>query len=139
MVWSRKYGKTTLVCMFSMVAMAASAFSEPLAVPSGQPITFHESIWGARGPSGLTMRFRFITPEIARTTGSVDFESAEIDMAYLCETYAVPRLSQTGPQVSQIIISFADRELEFGYAAPEATQFFEAYRRDGTSCIWEGF
>lgn len=121
------------------VLPAAATTQDLLAVPSGQPVVFVDSIWDAPGPSGLTLRFRFVAPQIARDGGSVDFNVAEIDMAYLCENYALPRLSNIGPQANQIIISFSDRPVEFGFAAPDATQFFEAYRPEGTTCVWEGF
>ena len=31
------------------------------------------------------------------------------------------------------------RAVPFGEAAPDATQFFEAYRVEGDACIWEAF
>jgi hypothetical protein len=69
----------------------------------------------------------------------VDFATAATDMAYLCQTYALARLSEFGPQPAQIIISLADQALPFGEPAPEATQFFEAYRIEDGTCIWEAF
>jgi hypothetical protein len=60
-------------------------------------------------------------------------------MAHLCQSYALPRLSETGPVPAQIIISLSDRPVPFGEASPEATQFFEAYRIEGDACIWEAF
>ncbi len=108
-------------------------------VPSGQEVTLQEVIWNVPGPEGLTSRFRFIAPAINREAGSVDFETASTDMQHLCETYALDRLSSLGPMPRQVIISLADRALPFGEPAPEATQFFEAYRIEGKTCIWEAF
>lgn len=108
-------------------------------VPSGQKVQFLDTIWGQPGPDGLTVRFRFVAPAIAREGGTVPFDVAEADMAHLCETYALPRLSGMGPKPAQIIISLSDRALEFGAAAPEATQYFEAYRPEDGTCAWEGF
>lgn len=110
-----------------------------VAVPSGQPVTLQEVIWNVPGPDGLAMRFRFIAPAIARQGGTVNFRTASADMAWLCQNYALPRISDLGPVPTQIIISFADRAVPFGEADDEATQFFEAYRIDGDSCIWEAF
>jgi len=110
-----------------------------ITVPSGQPITFAEVITGERGPGGLTLRYRFIAPQIERDGGSVNFDQASEDMHHLCETYAIPRIANTGPQPSQIIISLADRPVEFGAPAPAATQYFEAYRVSDKQCIWESF
>ncbi|MEZ5913987.1 MAG: DUF6497 family protein [Paracoccaceae bacterium] len=39
----------------------------------------------------------------------------------------------------QVIISLAEAPVEFGVAAPEVAQFFEAYSRDGDRCVWEVF
>ena len=110
-----------------------------ISVPSGQPIGFKELISNERGPSGLTFRYRFIAPEIARDNGTIGFEEAAEDMQHLCETYALPRVASAGPLPSQIVISLADRDVEFGATDPEATQYFEAYSIDGETCIWEGF
>lgn len=111
----------------------------PIAVPSGQVVTLQDVIWNAPGPNGMVARFRFVAPAIARDGGSVDFDAASADMAALCQTYALARLSEFGPVPSQVIISMADQPLPFGEAAPDATQFFEAYTIDGDTCIWEPF
>lgn len=108
-------------------------------VPSGQPITLIETVWDAPGPTGLTLRFRFLAPQIARDGGTVDFEAAARDMDHLCETFALPRLSEMGQRPAQIVISLSDRDVTFGTTDPEATQFFEAYRPEGARCIWEGY
>jgi len=110
---------------------------EAIAVPSGQAVRLIEVIHAAPGPGGLTVRFRFLAPGIARLGGTVGPEAAQADMAHLCHVYALPRLA--GPAVSQIVISLADRDVPFGAADPEATQFFEAFRVDGGACIWEPF
>ena len=110
-----------------------------VAVPSGQVVTLQEVIWNVPGPAGLAIRFRFLAPAIAKAGGSVDFATAAADMAHLCQTYALARLAEFGPQPSQIIISLSDQPLPFGEPAPDATQFFEAYRIENDACIWEAF
>ena len=128
--------KSWLVFLF--LAGAALA-QEAIAVPSGQPVTLQDVIWNAPGPEGLTVRFRFVAPDIALQGGDVDFETASADMLFLCETYALPRIAVPGPAFEQIVISLADRPLDFGSTEPEATQYFEAYRPEGNSCIWDAF
>ena len=108
-------------------------------MPSGQAVTHVDTIQGAQGAAGLTVRFRFLAPAIAREGGSVDADAAFADMQALCDSYAMPRLSSIGPQPAQIVISLMDREVAFGEAAPEATQFFEAFRPEGGACVWEPF
>jgi len=110
---------------------------EGVELPSGQIVTLLDVIWNEPGPEGLTTRFRFLAPEIAAEGGSVDFDTAVEDMAHLCQTYALPRVADNVPVPQQIIITLSDRPVIFGEAAPEATQFFEAYRIEDGLCIWE--
>jgi Family of unknown function (DUF6497) len=117
-------------------AQAAPGDDTLIPVPSGQAVTLQEVVWNAPGPDGLTLRFRFVAPAIA-PGGVLDFEAASADMQALCETYAIPRLTDFGPQVQQIVISLADRAVVFGATEPDATQFFEAYRVEDGACIWE--
>lgn len=119
--------------------MAGSATGEAIMVPSGQEVRLIEVVQAAPGPGGLTVRFRFLAPAIARDGGSIGPEAAQADMAHLCEAYVMPRLANIGPAVAEVVISLADRAVAFGAADPEATQFFEAYRVEGGACIWEPF
>jgi hypothetical protein len=108
-------------------------------VPSGQEISFLDVVMNAPGPDGLTARFRFVAPAIAKEGGTVDFETASADMIHLCQNFALPRISDIGPQPSQIVISLSDKPVPFGEAAPDVTQFFEAYTIQDNACIWEAF
>lgn len=112
--------------------------STAIVLPSGIEVDFQDVIWGEPGPAGLTVRFRFVSPAIAQD-GVIDLATLEPDMQYLCENYALKRISAQGPQPGQVIISLSDRPVAFGETAPDATQFFEAYRPENGACIWEGF
>jgi hypothetical protein len=116
-----------------------TAVDAPIPVPSGQEVRFLDLIRSDPGPDGLTLRFRFIAPAIAREGGTVDAETAQDDMLALCTDYALPRLPAPGPAPSQIIIVLSDREVPFGETQPEATQYFEAYSLADGACIWEPF
>ena len=122
-------------------AQALPGDPRELTLPSGQVVTLQDVVWNAPGPSGLTLRFRFVAPAIAESeTGpGVDFDTAAGDMEWLCQSYALPRLSALGPKPAQIIISLSDRPLRFGEAAPDATQFFEAYSLTDGRCTVELF
>jgi hypothetical protein len=111
---------------------------DAIPVPSGQKVRLLDVIHNQPGPEGLTVRYRFLAPAIA-PGGGVDFETASADMMHLCQTYALPRVREGGPQPMQIVISLSDAPVEFGAASPEVTQFFEAYSLDGDACIWEPF
>jgi hypothetical protein len=125
------------------LCLGTAAFADdggPLVeVPSGQPVHFLEVVRDARGTAGLTFRFRFVAPEIARAEGSVDFETAAADMDHLCNSFALDRIADIGPKPAQIVISLADSATAFGDLTPEVTKFFEAYRVEDGACIWEGF
>lgn len=112
---------------------------KPIDVPSGQVITLQDVVWNAPGPAGLTLRFRFIAPGIAANGGTVTFEMASADMAWLCQNYAIPRLPNPGPQPSQIVISLSEKAVPFGDSTPDVTQFFEAYTLKDGQCVWDLF
>lgn len=112
---------------------------ELIAVPSGQKVVLLEVISNVPGPEGLTARFRFLAPAIARDGGTVDAETAAIDMDHLCQTYALPRISSLGPMPQQIVISLSDQDVPFGETRPDATQFFNAYSIEDGACVWEMF
>jgi hypothetical protein len=105
-------------------------------VPSGQEVTLQDVVWNVPGPEGLTLRFRFVAPAIAGTLG---FEAAAEDMQYLCDTYALPRVADFGPQPAQIVISLSAAPLPFGEPAPDTEQFFESYSLADGTCQWEMF
>ena len=117
---------------------AARAAEGEILVPSGNVVTFTEMLWDRPG-SGLTYRFRFVGPDIVLPEGELDYELVERDMAHLCQDFASPRLSQTGPKPGQIVISIADRATEFGEPNPDATELFEAYSVQDNTCTWEPF
>lgn len=111
-----------------------------ITVPSGQEISFLDVIRGEESAAGTAIRYRFLAPGIARNKGNVVFSQAEEDMAALCQDYVLPWIEVApGEMPDQIIIVLSDREVEFGVADPDATQYFEAYRPEDGACFWEGF
>ena len=131
-----------------MVALLMSAFARPVsaqdgagvlvAVPSGQEVRWIDTISDAPGPEGLTMRFRFLAPQIGGGD-PLDPDLAATDMQALCDEFALPRLSVIGPRPAQVIISLSDRVVPFGETDEEAVQFFEAYSVVNGLCEWELF
>lgn len=116
----------------STVAQANEAVIE---LPSQAEVTLLDVITNIPG-QGLTYRFRFLAPHIL---SDLDFESTMTDMQFLCDSYALPRLSTIGPVPSQIVITLLDQPVPFGEISPEVVQFFEAYRPDTDRCVWENF
>jgi len=119
--------------------LAGPVAAQPVTVPSGQPVEYVEVIRDVRSTRGLSWRFRFVAPEIARKTGTVSFEIAARDMDHLCQNFAIPRLPLMGPRPREIVISLSDAPLPFGEPNPEITQFIEVYSVDGDTCTWEAF
>ncbi|MEM9854856.1 MAG: DUF6497 family protein [Pseudomonadota bacterium] len=118
-------------CILTIFAIPAAAFD----VPSGEQISFYESFYERQDDGEVWARFRFLMPSIA---SGVSYAQVADDFLTLCEAYALPSLA--GQDIpNQIVISLADAPTEFGIANPDVTQYFEAFRPDGASCIWVGF
>ncbi len=120
------------LCAGGLSAGAAGAGELP-ALPSGQALRFVERV-----DAGEIVHFRFVAPRIARAGGDISIAEAGGDMQVLCESFALPML-EGAALPERIVIALADREVPFGEANPEATQFFEAFRIEDGACIWEGF
>ena len=110
---------------------------EVITVPSGQAVTLLDVITNVPGPEGLATRFRFLAPAIARDGGAVAAQAAAADMDFLCQSYALARIADMGPQPAQVIISMSDIDVPFGEARPDATQFFNAYSIEDGICVWD--
>lgn len=118
--------------------LSHAAEPHAIAVPSGQAVTLSEVLLDD-APGELWARFRFIAPAIADATGTVSAQQAAPDMDHLCQTLALPYLQTRQLNPAKVVISLSDRQLPFGQADATATQFFELYRPEGDSCVWEAF
>lgn len=134
-LWGRGCVFTLTVCAALLPATAAIA-SEPIAVPSGLDVSYHDIIWDTPG-EGLTYRFRFLAPSIAE--GEIDYMSVASDMEFLCNDFALPRLAQIGPQPNRITITLMEEPVDFGIMSPGITQYFESFSLENDLCIWEAF
>lgn len=144
----RAAGRTQRLASGLMAALLLSAFARPASaqdgagvsvpVPSGQEVHWIDTISDTPGPEGLTMRFRFLAPQIGGDD-PMDPDVAAADMQALCEEFALPRLSAIGPRPAQVVISLSDRVVPFGETDEEAVQFFEAYSVVDGGCEWELF
>ncbi len=110
-----------------------------IAVPSGQAVTLLDIIWNSIGPEGPAPRFRFVAPAIAKEGGSISYEVTEADLLDLCQSYVIGKLAEKGLAAPLVLVSIADRAVEFGVSDPEATQYFEAFTIDGSTCSREIF
>lgn len=119
---------------FAPAALADMAVS----VPSGQGVALHEVLVDTN-PGETWLRFRFVAPAIARSGGSVTYDNASVDMDHLCGAVSIPYLAEHGLSPARIVVSMSDRAVPFGATDPDATQYFEAYRVENDTCIWEEF
>ena len=104
-------------------------------VPSGQPLTLQEVLVEELGEDSW-VRFRFVAPDLTR---DADYDAKADDMIHLCDTLALPYIAEYALESDVIVISFAQKETEFGVADPDTVQIFEAFRAPDGACIWEGF
>lgn len=130
-------GMTALVVTLGGAAIAEGAGDNVRTVPSGYDLYLQELLFELRQDNSNVARFRYVMPIIGQE--AITFVDVEQDFPHLCENDAIPTLSQHGETVDQVIISLADRELDFGATSSVATQFFEAFRVENGVCIWEGF
>ena len=66
-------------------------------------------------------------------------DPVHLDIVWLCENWALPRIASPAPRPRQIIISLSSKETAFGAYDPQAVQLFEAFRLppDRDACEWE--
>ncbi|WP_227362753.1 DUF6497 family protein [Sedimentitalea arenosa] len=115
-----------------------TAAQQVVPVPSGQHVELTEVLLDDT-PGETWARFRFVAPQIARDGGDISYETAIADMDALCRGLILPYLEEYDLDPRRIVISLSDRDVPFGAADPDATQFFEAYRPNAADCIWEEF
>lgn len=108
---------------------------DAIAVPSGRALSLIDIVTNAPGPAGATARFRFLAPGLSPD----EAETAAADMQVLCDSFAIQRIDGMVPAPQQIVISFADAAVPFGEAAPDVVQFFESFRPENGTCVWEVF
>ena len=123
--------RTALASFLASLALTGAGFAvaESIEMPSGLSGYLHEVIMDE---SAETFRFRFVAPEFSKA-GELEIVAA--DLEHLCAEIALPEVSEG----AQIIISLADQPSEFGVAAPNVIQVFEAFRSESGRCIWEEF
>ncbi|WP_299406404.1 DUF6497 family protein [uncultured Roseobacter sp.] len=125
--------------LLATLAFATHMVALPvLEVPSGQPIELYEVLIDEVGAE-TWLRFRFLAPEIARDTGTVDFAQAEPDLEHLCVQVALPYLAEFNLSPEIVAVTLLDRPVEFGVTNPDATQFIDLFRVTSGACVWEGF
>ncbi len=82
------------------------------------------------------MRFRFLTPDIGTT---FDYMDVAADFQMVCDDQVIPVLDANALAPSQIVLSMSAVDIPFGEDHPDVLQFFEIFRPENGTCIWEEF
>jgi len=110
-------------------------------VPSGQDIWPYEYLWedhtGAEGGRETWLVLRFLTPGIAQSGGTVDFDKAAPDLDYLCREIGLPVVQMSGGGVDLVLVNLMDKPVPRGLRDSSATQFMSSYRLEEGACKWE--
>lgn len=107
------------------------------ALPSGQVVELFEVLLDTVGAEAW-VRFRFLAPDIGPGVPRLRFDQVEADFEHLCQSVVVPYMREFNLEADVVVIALLDRPIEFGSSDPETTQYIEAFRLDGRTCIWEG-
>lgn len=135
-----KGGRKSLAAVLSLLLAVAPAYAQEdqaIAVPSGQQITLTEQFLEPQENGEMWFRMRFLAPQIGTEDDQMTYEKSEADFLYLCQSVALKQLDEAGKSAQAIIITLMDRPVDFGASDPQATQFFEAFRPENATCMWE--
>lgn len=125
-------------CVFTVLMGHADPL-RAMNLPSGVDTELHEVLVERIGDD-TWVRFRFLAPEIDPDLSSAPaFPDLEQDFSHMCRTFVLPYLEAHSLNADRVVISLADREVEFGVTDPDATQYFEQFRIESGECRWEAF
>lgn len=129
---AKKLQRTALACGFA-ISTAFSAAANEIPVPSGQSLTFLEFL---SENDGDVVRFRFLAPQIGLEFAYVDVMG---DFQVVCDQQVMPVLLENGLTPIHIVLSMSAVDIPFGEPAPDVLQFFEVFRPENNTCIWEEY
>ncbi len=104
-------------------------------LPSGQSAVLWQVLWERVDGQGTQAILRFIAPE----TAALDFEAAQRDMDWLCDTHAVPVAGLALARSDSVVVTLMDRPVARGASDSAATQFFSVYTIEADQCVPEAF
>ncbi|MEL7115338.1 MAG: DUF6497 family protein [Pseudomonadota bacterium] len=125
--------------VLALLLLAAPAGAETLTLQMGESATLLERFQDPDGPAGPVVRYRFVAPGLAGLERALTVEEIAQEMDMLCATVVLPEVAAVPDLPDEVVITLMDRPVAFGTPAPDATQYFEAYRIVDGTCVWEGF
>jgi len=119
-------------------AIAPLAAVAETVAPSGLELSLHEVRVEENPWSGeIQVVVRLLAPEIAQ--GITDPVALRADMDWACATWGQPTAATLSAPPDQVVVEMMAAPVARGTATPEIRRFFETYRLDGPSCIWDLF
>lgn len=136
--WFRRgHRVVALLTVLWLLSPVSSLAQAPVSVPSGQEISLVEQFLEPQTNGEVWFRMRFLAPQIGTDDSQMTYEKSEADFLFLCQSMALPNLAESDNSAEVIIITLMDRQVAFGTSDQQATQFFEAFRPENATCIWE--
>lgn len=128
-----KLARYPLLSMVIAGILSAPVAAQDIPVPSGQSLSFLEFISETEGD---TVRFRFLAPDIGTKFAYMDVMG---DFQVVCDEQVMPALDANALEPTQIVLSMSAVDIPFGEDNPDVLQFFEIFRPENGTCIWEEF
>lgn len=126
--------------LLTLCACLAPGLAAAQGVPSGQPLALWEIRWErVEGTDAVQVILRAIAPQIARDSGTVDYDGAQADMDWLCANHGLTLADMPYGRATQVIVNLMDSPIPRGQTNPSVTQFYSAYSIQDDTCIWEDF
>ncbi|MCF7699677.1 DUF6497 family protein [Loktanella sp. M215] len=110
--------------------------AQQIAVPSGLEISLYDVILDA---DSQVARFRFLVPAIAPEAGNKTFGDVIGDLQFVCDSVIVPALLEHGWTTGDVVLSVSDKPVDFGTYDSQVVQYFQPFRLDRDTCVWEDF
>ncbi|GHA54666.1 hypothetical protein GCM10008927_20580 [Amylibacter ulvae] len=116
-----------------LLAIAGGAMAQPVPdLPSGLVVQLYDlrQIVEDGEPSLLYLGF------LADDLSSVEYETASVDLDYLCENFALAEVAQSGQETDEVSIRIMDQPIAYGDADPDVKQFMSFYDITTGQCTW---
>ncbi len=120
----------------ALLCMATAAAAQDVPVPSGVAMTLYD-VRLEEDPA--IARFRFVSPAIDPAGEGRTFGDLVDDLEYICAAVVVPSLAANDWAGQEVVISVSSQETEFGVFDDSITQFFQPYKIEDGTCLWEDF
>ena len=125
------------LAVLALALVAGAAGAQEIAVPSGLVMTLYD-VRLEQDPDPVA-RFRFVSPVVDPAGEGRSFADLVDDLQFVCDRVVIPSLAANDWEGTSVVISVSNIETEFGVFDDSVTQFFQPYRIEGDTCIWEDF